>query len=341
LIVAASSFAASPVRADDLWNTAKDYSAQVHDVDLQAMKMSLRIAELLLESAKADLERAQEEFEDAINSGGTEEAIAAAALAVANAVAVVVKAEAAVAQLAAVVSAATVVSAGTTIGEGADYLISFCWDPICNLDATFPGYVFPDNAEVDSIYQSLMTPLEINGFGASPSELLAHDSVIPGSGSTMLAYARAVVRVSIISLRGAAAFSAGGHCSDVLQAASNLQAAVAELGIAAEDFGHFLATAHTYIDDPQPEIDALSLSLVEVQSRINEFTDSAAVQQAIDSLNAAVSDMENALATLRKPDGTPLPLEGSDGIVPALTLSEFLAFLSDVAINGESALPPT
>lgn len=341
-LISTTTLVAPPAEAATLWKAAKTWSAQVQKQAIRAAKLSLSIAKGVLSSAIADLADAKADLAAAEKAGATAAGIIKAIDAVENAESALVKAVVAFGQAKVVLSAAAVANGATVIGEVADFGLHFCWDPICNLNAVSPNYVFPTDGEIDAIYGSLSSDLEMAGYESSPAELLAHDAVIPGSGTTMLEYMRATIRVNVIALRGAAAFSAGGLCGDVLLAAGDLQLAVQQLGNAAEAMGLLLASLQTYTDDPQPDLDALTLSLADMQAVVGEFSDPVLAQQAIDNTTAAVADMEAALAALSTPGGAPLPFHGGpDALVPPLTLTEFNDFLTDVATNGEVALPLT
>jgi hypothetical protein len=207
---------------------------------------------------------------------------------------------------------------------------------------------------MDALLEALI-PLadDVTGYPTTKAEFEAFDLLLPGAGTKAWQYMRQGLKVMVISLRGAAANTAG-LCTDTLRAGNDLLAeidsfddAVHQFAFieidgyddAVQRFAHVFEDATIFPTSPQSGMDDTRAAFVTLETFVNDFADPVAAQAMIDEMFASLDDMDAAIATLTTTGGDPRPLEGPEGLYPSLTLTEYLAFLADSLAFGAAALP--
>ncbi|MHC5002216.1 MAG: AAA family ATPase [Planctomycetota bacterium] len=296
---------------DELWNQAKAYTAAVRNMHAQAVQAledaqdALASAEENLAEAQADLEQASEETSGVLSEIADEaaEAVETAKWGLQLAQAGLKVAEA----------LADIAAGGTAIGQGADYLISWCWDPVCPLETLTGTYEYPTDPEVD-----VMARLVIQGAldnTLTEEELAEVDVLLPGAGTAGWNYMRAVTRSFAIALRGAGAYSAG-NCDDVLAARDDLQVEIGELADSIGPFAAFLEPATTYwsAGDIGALLDDATTKLLIMVPVVPDYPDPVMVHEAIELALNALAVARAELEMLSEPLEVPLD-EHFDGYV--------------------------
>jgi len=322
-------------KADGLWNEAKNYTASLQDA-AKVAAAAVSAAAGVLAAAKQDLANAQAAFAAAnaaaATTAATISAMETAAAAVAAAEAALAAATTAAAVAAAIAAAAT---AGTLIGQGADWLISYCWDPVCDVTSVSVGngpiYVPATPDEVDALVPQLV-------FIATGQEMSIDDFYAAGdAGVQSLQFLREEAHMFLGFARGAAAYTAGRD-QEVLNASTDLEQELNTLPKTILAFSNILET--TSLQSP-----------VEIfqESRV-QFDN--AMQKAVESLDHNKPDYESTLELLMGASNSfhsaqdkvssidYLPLSGPGGAFKNLTLDSYQQFISKCATVGEGCLPP-
>lgn len=327
----------------DFWGAAKDYSAEMKRMAIQAANDLIAIAKAALDEALRQLEQARLRLQNAGALAATVAALAIllkASTKLAKAKAALVAALKGLAVLVAVGAAWT---AGTVIGEGLDWLISRCWDPPCVMFANQAPYSPPTNAQLDGLIPVLLETSGASTLAATRAEFDSADVAQPGTGTTAWDFIRSGARAFSIAAEGAGA-STAHLCSDVTTAAGDLEAELQTYITATDTMATMIENATIYSGDPRPDLVEAVLgcdSLIQyVDAHPEEFTDPVEVRAAaVESRNASLGAI-TALDAQSLPNGSPKPLQGSGGYLPDLTLADFQGFLTDCATQGPSALPP-
>lgn len=332
---AATSIAPPQAKADDFWRAAKAYTASIYQTAADAAQ-KLADAKEILENAEQILAAA----EAALRSAPAPQRAAAAA-AVARALAAVTAAKAAVAAAAKAAAVATAAVAaflaGTAVGQGADWLISFCWDPVCDFDTQHPAYVFPHTGEVESWMPFIL----FNGSGVhlTHADFAQADIERPGVGTASWNYVREASRMFAVAVRGAASYSAG-DCTSVFAARQDLDAAMFNFTVSLSDYASQLPTLRTFDGNPMMEIQEARTALNDLQQYMPDFQNPSQMQQIITQAMNGLNMAQSALMLASRNTGVGVPLDGPTGWIDPLSLQEFQAFLADCAARGAAALPP-
>ncbi len=331
-------------RADDsLWETAKEYTATL----VEAAKTALEAAEALaklVEIAQAELEAAEAALAAAAGAGAAAVAAAAARVGKAASALAAARTALAVARQAAKVAAAVAlaVAGGTAIGQGVDWLISWCWDPVCDLTALQIGggpiYVPATQAEVDQTLNAMLGVLS------------AEEVTVSDLDPTSYQLLSAQIHMGIGFARGAAAYTAG-RAQEVLEASEELKAELNDLPTAILNFSDYLE--EVVVELPLEELRmAREQYDEEVQAALALFREERAKsmekgdRQTVAKIDEAIKQLDKATqhfdAGLTKLSGVPArqPLVGPGGLSKNLTLGGFQKFISDCATKGRDCLPP-
>ncbi|MEZ6235586.1 MAG: GC-type dockerin domain-anchored protein [Phycisphaerales bacterium] len=331
--VASITATAPEARGDELWRQTKRYTAQVVGA-YEAAVAKLDEAKDALEDAK-DLLSA---LRTALTAAGGAVSNPALAARVAQAAATVATAEGVVAAAAEAVVVATAAAAaflaGTGIGQGANYLISWCWDPICEFDGA-ATYAFPDDAQVDQWVERML--LNSTGVPITKADFDAAEAAFPGTGAVSWDYLRQTVRTYAIAARGIGAYTNTDY-DGVLAAAQDLQDQTDVQAATATQFAAHFATVQTFTTDPRGEmqdaINELQSLLPDVGQLPNPVATQAMIQDAIASMQQAVFRMDQISAF---PAGPAQQLDGE--VFNPLTIQAYQQFLDDCRVNGAAALP--
>ncbi len=315
---------------DEFWQAAKDYSNSMAKLVTDAVEK--------LSDAKDYLEAAQGVLADAKGAVGA----AGSAAVVGKAVAAVAAAETAVAFATTVVAVATCVVAawvaGTLAGQAIDYGISQIWDPICPIEVGDTYYIYPTDTEVDSWIPVMI--LKGTNVSLTRADFDYADTIVPGSGTACWDFMREGTRGFAIAMRGAGAYT-DGRCSDVLQAAADLQGLLPVFTAAIQTFADLLASTPTFTGDPMAaihnarfELDALEAGFPWTPA---DVPDPGALIAAINWARAGLDQAEAALQAAGDGTGNPIMLDGD--MFQPLTLLEFIQWLDDCRVNGVACLP--
>jgi len=327
--------ATAPARAEPgLWREAKAYTASIFQDAEDAVQL-LADAKDNLDSVKDALEAAE-----AALSAAPASAIPAATAAVAAASTAVAEATAAVAFATEAVTvtalAVTTFLGATGVGQGGDWLIDWCLDPVCDFVTTNPNYVYPTNAEVDGWIPSII--LNGGNVAYTRADFDHADTINSGMGTASWNYARESARMFAIAARGAAAFNAG-RCQDLLMARQDLDATLFNYASATTDFANRLPALRTFTNDPILKINQARAALQQVQQRINQYQNPQQMQQIVQQSMLALSMAESAVRAVSDAAGHGLPVDGPTGRIAPLSLSQFQSFLANCAAHGSAALP--
>ncbi len=265
--------------------------------------------------------------------------IPAAAAAVAKATAAVAAAEAA---LAAATAAAAdlalgvgVLAAGTLVGQGIDYFIDWCWDPVCDLTAlNTNGPIYNGPATDEEINRLIPEMLSIVG---------VQNLIVSDLDPQSYQFLSQEIRMGLGFTRGAAAYTAG-RSDEVARALKDLQQ---ELNTFPDTIKNFVEayqgkTFHSPVpelvrayDDFSAAIEEARLALMNERSKPG--ADTAKIDEALQELASANGHFQQ----VREDASTfeDLPLVGPDGAFPSLTLDDYKQFMSDCATKGKDCLP--
>jgi hypothetical protein len=291
-----------------------------------------------LSDAKDALEAAQGILADArgaIGAAGSAAVVGKAAAAVAAAETVVAGAATGVAVATCLVAAWV---AGTAAGQAIDYGISQVWDPICPIEVADANYIYPTDMEVDSWIPTML----VNGPNVplTRADFDYIDTIVPGSGTACWNFMREGTRGFAIAMRGAGAYT-DGRCSDVLQAADDLQALLPVFTAAIQTFADLLAGTPTFNGDPMAAIQDARLELDLLDAGYPwtppDVPDPEALRNAINFARLGLDQAEAALQTAGDGIGNPIMIDGE--MLQPLTLLEFVQWLDDCRVNGVACLP--
>jgi len=333
-----------PVQADEFWNEAKRYSANLAQEAWDLATRAVEDAKAAIAAAEADLAVAHQALADIVGDEVARTIEARAAVAAAESALSTAKAALPGLILAAKAAAGVVaaIAAGTLIGEGVDWCVSWFWDPVHPLESGDPAYSTPEPGEIDAMIPLVLSTAGLDNLAAIREDFERIDSVYAGGGDAAWNFMHYGMTMLVIGLRGAAAATAD-LCPDVFIAKEDLEIALENYIASIHDFQDYVGTTHMYQDDPRPALNNAQFELLNLQNFLSmhpeDFTDPARVQLAIDQGTAALANSLAALDMVSTPAQTPQPLEGETGVLPTLTVDEFLQFIDDCADVGESALP--
>ncbi len=321
-------------RGDQLWREAKRYTASIYDAYEQAVR---RLAELTqqLADAKEALEQARQALTVASAS-----AIAQLTTQVGRAAALVAELElliAAATKATLVTGAAvTAFAAGTAVGQGADYLISWCWDPICPVNDALGFYAPPTDAELEA----WIPELTLAGVGRpmTRADFEEIDTLRPGAGTACWNYLRDGSATFTIAMRGAVAHGQQ-RCGQHLHAAEDLGQALDRWIVSIDQFAQLLPQLQLYEGQPYQKMQQIQIELQPVRMQVGQFTNPAAMQAALNQFDAAVGQTRAALDQLSLAPDVPQPVEGPNGVLSGLTLVQYQQFLMNCAMQGPAGLP--
>jgi hypothetical protein len=318
-----------PARANDGWNEARELSGAVANAPVQAAEATLRAAGDAVDQALAALNAAQAEEAEAQTAAETAAAVAAVAEAEAAVTAAAAALTGAAAALEGAVTVAAAVGAATLTTQASSWILSTCWDPVCNLHAsTSAGFVPATLASVQGLLPTLTSATggvaltQADFAAAGPVGQLA-DSVI--SESAML---------FIDAGRGAAAASAGNH-QQVLQAIATMQPLLAQYRQTIAAFAGLLASTSTGSPIVQLTADAAAFDAAAAKAisvcAPGGGDDCNTLATSLGKVSASLHGLLAALSTVSFPSQASL--------WPQLTLTGFEQFLQDTATIGAAALP--
>ncbi len=324
--------------ASAYWRGGGDMTAAGAKAAKEAAAAAVALAAAAVAKCKVDVSTAKAALEAAKKAAF---GIPAAAAAVAKAAAALAAAEAALASATAAAAklgvGAAVVGAGILVGQSIDYFIDWCWDPICDLTAVNHGD--------GPIYNGLATVQEVNQIIPQMLSIVSAQHLgISDLDPAGLQFLQHEVRMGLVVLQGAAAFTAGRH-DEVDRALKDLQQ---ELNTFPDTIKNFV---EVYQDvtfrSPAPQLASafndFSAAIDEARQvllneRSNPGADIAKIDEALKELASALGHFQQA-----KDDASnlkDLPLFGPGGAFPNLTLDGFKQFISDCATKGKDCLPP-
>ncbi|MFO1518616.1 MAG: hypothetical protein U1F57_02960 [bacterium] len=329
-------------KADGLWNEAKSYTAYLADAAKTAAA-AVATAAAALAAAKQDLATAQAAFAAANAAAAT---TAETVAAMESAAAAVTAAEATLATATTVSGVAAAVlagaTAGTLIGQGADWLISWCWDPVCDVSAMNVGngpiYVPATDDEVNQLIPELVS------IGSGQTMTVDDFHAAGDMGDKSLQFLSQEVRMFIGFARGAAAYSAGRD-QEVLNAVSDLKTELNTFPSNLVAFSDVLQ--NTALQSPVDGIGQAGSNLeVAVEKAYQAFekerslpgADQNKITEAENLLQQGIQSFQSAQ---QKIEAINYPaLVGQNAAFPNLTLDRFNKFISDCGTEGKACLPP-
>lgn len=328
--------AARPAAASGTWNSAKSYSAMLTDAGGD-----------LLEATRDALGKAEQAMKAAAGAAGAAGAARAAALA-----AQLAARAAALADEAAAVAAAA--AAGTLVGQGVDWLISKCFDPVCDVtpptaytataraiagtaptaeieipQKTLGPYHRATEAEVDAVVLHLASTISGRPFtkaqflNAGPAGAAGWDFMAQG------------VKLFLGAARDASAFSRQ-QFDNVLEGVADLEGQLHAYPVSIDHFAD--AAAGLSLRPTDGELDELQASFDQDLAAQRALFDPAKpgyetlVEQA-DRAQHAIADAQSLLR--------PLPQHMVDGPdIPHKTSADFDHFLDGCGTGDPACLPP-
>ncbi|MCA9287547.1 MAG: hypothetical protein KDA05_03125, partial [Phycisphaerales bacterium] len=224
--------------------------------------------------------------------------------------------------------------AGTGIGQGANYLISWCWDPICEFDGA-ATYAFPDDTQVDQWVEQML--LNATGVAITKADFDRAEAAFPGTGAVSWDYLRETVRTYAIAARGIGAYTNTDY-NGVLAAAQDLQDQTDVQATTAEQFANHFAGVQTFTTDPRAEMQSAMIELQSLLPDVGQLPDpittQVLIQDAMAAMQQAMTLMDDISAFA---GGPPRQLDGE--VFNALTIQAYQQFLNDCRVNGAAALP--
>ena len=222
----------------------------------------------------------------------------------------------------------------TTILQGASWVTSFCWDPLCPLDPADPSFHDPTDPEIDGMLTNML--FDLTGEAATEQDFV---NDLGGDGSQLWTTMRDSLRTLIVSKEGASSFFEG-DCGALAQAQPALTQAIdrqvdslrAAANLGAEAYLFAAGSEDVYGD----ALDAIAA----VGPFVSQHPDPAGLQDVLDDAEASIQRIQNAIAPFLDGDGNPIPLMGPGGFLEGLTPAEYQFFLDDCAANGALCLPP-
>lgn len=326
-------------RADDsLWETTKDYTMTVAKAGAATAAATLAAAKAAMDLAKANLEQAKAALELAkaggsiIVIGEATTAVGVAEAAVAAAVAAYGAAVAASKVAAAVLAGAAI---GTALGQGANWVLSWCWDPVCDLTpmrlGEDPIYFSASEEEVDRLIPQVM-------FLATGQEF-----DLPDHDSPSYRLISQEIHLFLGLSRGAAAYTEG-RADEVMQASNDLKEELRILPQTILEFSE--ALKETSLVNPLTELGAQRekfegaiqtaiLALKEGRNRPDVNPED--VDITIGHLNDALERFRDAYKAVQEIQD--LKLDGEGGLLKGNRLADYDQFLSDCDKQGKECLP--
>ncbi|MCE9624418.1 MAG: hypothetical protein K8R69_03030 [Deltaproteobacteria bacterium] len=326
-------------RADDsLWETTKDYTMTVAKAGGATAAAVLTAAKAALDLAKANLDQAKAAL-DLAKAGGSiivigeaTTAVGLAEAAVAAAVAAYGAAVTAAGVAAAVIAGATI---GTGLGQGANWVLSWCWDPVCDLTPMQPGdgpiYYSASQEEVDRLIPQVV-------FLATGQEF-----EIPDRDSPSYRLISQQIHLFLGLSRGAAAYTEG-RADEVMQASNDLKEELRTLPNTILEFSD--ALQETKLVNPLTDLGAQRekfesaiqtaiLALKEGRNRPDVNPEE--VDITIGHLNDSLQYFREAYKAVQ--DVQDLTLVGEGGLLKGNRLADYDQFLSDCDKQGKACLP--
>lgn len=139
---------------------------------------------------------------------------------------------------------------GTGVGEGVNWILTRWWDPVNPIESTVvygPIYTGITDAQIDALIPTMFSnagsPLTI-----TKDDILSADDLNPGLGTHSLAFLRSGVRLSVMSLQGAAAYNAERY-DEVEQAASDIEAELDTYENETRELANHLRTTQVELED--------------------------------------------------------------------------------------------
>ena len=327
---------AIPAQADQVWNDAKSYTATLADTGAKtaaalaaAAAAAMKLAQQDLANAKAALAAAQ------TLAAGTAAAaaVAEAATAVTSATATAAAAEAAAGVTLAV---ATGVVGGTAVGQGANWLASCAWDPVCHLSSASPlGFIYQPLNQGQLI--SFLPTITQTAVGQT---LSATDFAQAGNAGVLAQnFITQGTQLYLGLAQGAAAFTAG-QPAQVLAAVADLKAELHSYNDTIGNFAGVLGQTQLATLANLPSIRAsfdAAVAAARAQAVNLGGAQGAAIIAALDQATSAFNTAQSAVSGLNMPSSF---VGGTNPAFSVLTLQQFQSFLAGAALNGVAGLPP-
>ena len=336
----------SAVKADLQWRCAKNYTATLADGAANAAEAVVDTLQKV-QDAKEYVENARLAVDGTrvtLGAAGTTGAVAAT---LQGATAVVETAEAGVAIAetagAATVAVAVGATAGTLIGQGVNWLVSICWDPVCSIQSDTPDATsIYSGAATDEEVQSLIPNLVLQATGQT---ITIDDFTNAGeSGETSLQFLSEGIRLFLGLARGAAA-AADGRTDETLSAVTDLEAALAAFPATISDFATALqeATLESPVAALQSANDTYNGDELQVNETngITELADLDLRTAFIDGFDTVGDSLDAAIVSATSATYSPLITSGdTQGLFVDLTSDRYQQFLADCGTQGSACLPP-
>ncbi len=326
----------SPIRSassDDFWEEAKAYSAALKDAADEAATL-VAAATAAVAAAARDLANAKSAFTTANNAAAT---TAATLAAVAQAEAAVAAATATLAAAKTVAvgaaAAAATAAAGTLVGQGLDWAIHFCWDPVCGATSLTPGAsaIFdpPTAEEIEVLIPALVdvgSSFEFTEEELAALDPVARDFMVQGT------------QLFIDTVQGAAA-STADRFDEVLEAVEAMTPLLSTYRQTTELFAQTLESTATV--SPVPELQQALQDLSEAGAQVLAVCDPAGGDDCAalaDSFAAMTVSLQQIIDAVSAVSFGPL-VGGPDAIFDSLALPDLEQFVIDTQTLGATALP--
>lgn len=235
-------------------------------------------------------------------------------------------------------------AAGTLVGQGANWFISLCWDPVCEIEAvdtTVDNIYTPvTDEEVAALIPEITSIVSPSGEGLDVADFEAAGE----EGTAALQFLSEGIKIFLNSARGAAA-AADGRYDETLNAVDDLTQQLANYPTTIYNFASVVQeivpnspfnTVYSIKNTDYLGTD-FQVSYTDAIAEISGNDDDPT--EFMDAIGGVGDALGNALDTL-SPSYPPLvTTDGTQGAFSDLTLDGFNQFVNNCSENGSGCLP--